>query len=381
MNVDVKPDLYRWACDRAGKSHDDLAERFPKLHEWISGASQPTFKQLEKFAKATHTPLGYFFLTVPPVEVVPIPDCRTIRSVAVGRPSADMLDTIYACQARQAWYREHLQADGEKPLQFVGSATTGSDITATAAAIRRVLGIDLEERKTFRSKSDTLRNFIDAVERAGILVQVNGVVGSNNTRKLDPQEFRGFALVDDLAPLIFINGSDSKAAQIFTLAHEIAHVWLGESALTDASPATTHVGSIEQWCNLVAAETLVPAASLRQEFRNGADIQAEISRLAALYKVSNLVMIRRACDIGAINRDLMKEFYAQEVQRLRDVPKAEGSGGDFYATTSVRVGKRFARALISSTLAGGTLYRDALKMLGVSKVETLTKLGRELGVG
>ena len=232
--VEVKPALLRWARERAGLSVDALAARFPKAGAWERGEARPTLKQLERFAKATFTPIGFLFLEEPPVERVPIPDFRTVAGPAPVRPSADLLDTVYLCQQRQAWYRDFVRSEGAPPLAFVGSARITADIVSTAADVRRVLGVDLGQRRRLATWTDALRLFLRQADEAGVLTMVSGVVGINNRRPLDPDEFRGFTLADPAAPLVFVNGADTRAAQMFTLAHELAHVWLGRSGVSDA---------------------------------------------------------------------------------------------------------------------------------------------------
>lgn len=378
VRVDVKPEMLRWAWERAGYDLHDLAGRIPQLSSWYQGEKRPTLKQLEDFAKVTRAPVGYLFLAEPPVERIPIPDLRTIGGGRIDRPSPDLLDTLYLCQRRQEWYRDHARMNGEAPLSFVRSVTTGSAVDSVAGDLRQALGFDLDERRRAPTWTDALRSFIEQADSLGVLVMVSGIVGNNTHRKLDPEEFRGFALVDDLAPLVFINGADTKAAQMFTLAHELAHVWLGESALSDASPISAPSQSVEAWCNKVAAELLVPLAALREHYRPEADLREELDRLARVFKVSTLVLLRRIHDAGGLSRDLFETAYAQELSRLRTIPR--GGGGDFYLTQSARVGRRFARALVASTLEGQTLHRDAFRLLGISKLATFRDLGYALGV-
>jgi Zn-dependent peptidase ImmA (M78 family) len=361
---------------------DELLGRFPKLGEWEAGTARPTLNQLEDFARAVHVPVGYLFLSDPPEEPLPIPDFRTHEGRAVHRPSPNLLDMIYACQERQSWYREFSLAGRAPEVSFVHSATLDQRPETVASDMASRLGFDLAARAACRTWEEALRLFIKQAEKIGVLVMVSGVVLSNTHRSLDPQEFRGFALVDRRAPLIFINGSDSKSAQMFTLAHELAHLWLGESALSDASGAPLNGYRREEvWCNAVAAELLVPLASIRAAVQPNEPLETTVSRLARQFKVSSLVILRRLLDAGVLTRAAFDQAWAAERERHRAIAdNGTGSGGDFYRTTLSRVSKRFARALVESTLEGQTLYRDAFRMLGVAKTETFNQIGREVGV-
>src|SRR5208283_2749076 len=374
--VEVKPELLVWARKRARLSVKALARRFPNIETWESGSVKPTLSQLENFSKATFTPIGFLFLPEPPIEDVPIPDFRTVRNAYVGQPSPDLLDAIYICQQRQEWYHDFARSGGNKQIAFVGSASVTDDVVTTAATIRQALGFDIEERRRLPTWTDALRRFIEQADAAGILVMCSGVVLNNNRRHLDPDEFRGFALMDNYAPLVFINGADTKAAQMFTLAHELAHIWIGQSAVSDAQAAQLPDNSVERWCNQVAAELLVPVAMIRSEYDQGRELHEEVERLARRFKVSTLVILRRTYDIGALSREELRVAYEEELRRLREIPRK--SGGNFYLTQAARVGKRFATALVVSTLEGNTLYRDAFRMLGSWKLETFKELGRSL---
>lgn len=318
IRVDVAPALLRWAVRRARWDEATIRRRAPKFDAWIDGTDRPTLKQIEQFAKRTHTPFGLLFLPEPPVEDLPIPDMRTMRDAGVRQPSADLLETIYLCQRRQDWYRNEALDSGATPLDFVGSATLSTPVEEAATRIRSSLRLD---ERSVTSRSAAMTDLIERAESMGVLVMVNGIVGADTHRKLDPEEFRGFALADDVAPLIFVNGADALAAQVFTLVHELAHLWLGHSALSDATADTRGDRAEEHWCNQVAAEVLVPLSSLRAEW-DGTYGEDELDRLSS----------------------------------------------------------RFTRAVVVSTLAGRTTYRDAYRLLGTAKHSTLEKIVERAGL-
>lgn len=379
--VAISPDMLQWARERAGMEPEALLSRFAKYEEWEAGETQPTLKQLENFAKAVHVPMGYLFLPEPPHESLPIPDFRTLDNRQVTRPSPNLLDMLYNCQERQAWYKEFAQITRQKPLEFIGSVNRSMKVEDVANQIRHTLKFDIEERSQCRTWEDALRLFIQQAEEVGILVMVSGVVLSNNNRKLDTQEFRGFALSDSLAPLVFINGSDSKSGQMFTLAHELAHLWLNSSGVSNASAAPLNGFSKEEvWCNAVAAELLVPLKTLKPFLQDDEALDKAVARLSKHFKVSTLVILRRLLDAKWLSRDEFDQAWQQERARLREIAERSGSGGDFYRTTISRVSRRFTQAIVTSTLEGQTLYRDAFRMLGVSKTQTFNNLGREVGV-
>ncbi|MBC6437831.1 MAG: ImmA/IrrE family metallo-endopeptidase [Rhodobacteraceae bacterium] len=377
----VTPECLRRAVERSGRSRADLLAKFPKLPEWERGASQPTLRQAQAFARAVYVPVGALFLSRPMDAPLPIPDFRTLPSRSVTGPSPNLLEAIYTCQERQNWYRDFARATGQPERAFIGGATPATPPAAAAADIGRTLGFTAPPFRGCAIWADALRMFIRHAEQAGVLVMVSGIVRSNTRRRLDVDEFRGFALADPLAPLIFINGADTKAAQMFTLAHELAHLWLGATALSNPN-AAPEPGRQEMWCNAVAADLLVPMGAFRESLNGDEPRVDALERLARLFKVSALVILRRLLDAGRIDHARFDHEWNAEIKRGRDRAGQvrQSGGGDFHRTTLSRVGRRFARALITSTLEGQTLYRDAFQMLGISKTETLNKLGHAAGV-
>ena len=379
-SVDVAPSMLQWALERADLNTE--TKRYARFEKYASGEKAPTFSQLEEFASATHVPFGYLFLPEPPREEVPIPDYRTVGDAGVSEPSANLLDVIHEAQMRQEWYRDYARSQDADPIEFFGSASLDDSPLEVANEIRAALDFNMERRARFSSWEESLRYLIDAVEDIGVLVMVSSVVGNNTHRSLSVEEFRGFTLGDPFASVIFVNGADSKSAQMFTLMHELAHVWLGESGVSDEDAKSPSKLRNERWANSVAAEILIPISALRSEFR-GTMNSAEVSRLAKRFKASTLVVIRRIRDARLVDWDTYISHYRAEEARLKEVAakkKKQGSGGDYYNTHPLQVGQEFSRAVIVDAYEGRTLYRDAFRLLGTVKASTFDGLARKLGV-
>lgn len=386
MKITLKPDVLKWARIRAGLDREALAKKVlgklgksETVAEWeTSGVIN--FRQAEILAEKTYTPFGYLFLHEPPKEELPIKDFRTVGTAEHNRPSAALMDVIFECQRRQAWYREYLLEQGADPLAFVGSTSIRNPVESTASDIRKTIRVGGLVSTSIVSWRENLSAHFDAAEEAGILVMRNGVVGNNGTRKLSINEFRGFALSDPYAPLVFVNARDAKAAQLFTLVHEIAHIWLGESALSNTEKTYAEGAQIERYCNAVAAEVLVPNADFRERWNARSGPFQEISRLAAKYKVSTLVAARRARDLDLISNSDFGNFYERELARYfasepKPKPSDEGSG-NFHNTLRARASSAFCNALIASTLSGDTTYSQAFSLLGVKSTSSFRSFAR-----
>jgi Zn-dependent peptidase ImmA (M78 family) len=362
--VSVKPALLRWAITRSQLPLDNLTTAFPKLDQWLKGDKDPTYKQLELFAHKTMTPLGYFFLDAPPEEHLGIPDFRTVGDTPISRPSPNLLETIQVMKRRQAWMRDYLTEAGQQPLDFVGSGVQTRNVVSLAVRIREKLGLDPDWAEMHGTWEDALRTFRSAAERIGVLVASSAVVGLNTHRPLNPQEFRGFVLCDEFAPLVFVNGADSKSARMFTLAHELAHLWLGKDGLFNLIKMMPHHDETERFCNQVAAELLVPRHKLEERWQEASASGRPFQTIGRWFKVSPVVAARRALDLNLISKNDFFAFYEAdrrewERRKAAEKQKKATGGPNFYDVQDTRLGKQFAYAVVSAAREGRLLYRDA----------------------
>jgi Zn-dependent peptidase ImmA (M78 family) len=367
--IPVKPELIHWAIDRSGISSAQLAEKFPKLEEWKSGDKQPTIKQLESFARATMTPFGSLFLSAPPTEVLPLPDFRTKDEQPLRRFSPNLLETIRSAQQRQAWMRESLVEEGAEPLDFVGSVERMSNVKTLAQKIRQKLELDPTWAEDLSSWEAALQTLRKATERIGIIVFSSSIVGLNNHRPLDPEEFRGFVLCDEFAPVVFLNDADTKSARIFSLAHELVHVWMGIDGVFNLENMLPSSENVERFCNEVAAEFLIPEHKLRDRWHEASISESPFHLIASWFKVSPVVAARRALDLELITKDQFFLFYEADKAdwqlRLREDRAKKKAGGNFYATQSLRLGRRFSAAIIRAVREGRVTYQEAYRLTGM----------------
>lgn len=365
----INPAMLSWSRQRAGLSEVQVAKgltvKLERVEAWEGGQSLPTFNQAQKWAAIVHVPFGFLFLKAPPQERLPLPDLRTVGGVFPGKPSVNLMDTVRDVLRKQDWYLEYLQDHEFSPLSFVGRFNSRSSINDVVADIRRVLGVtDAFARMGY---DDYVRALVSGAEEAGILVMRSGVALGNTHRKLDVSEFRGFAISNAMAPVVFINSADAPTARLFTLMHELAHIWIGSSGVSDGNSHSAR--EEEAFCNAVAGEFLAPELVFRVHWDSDVHWEENLAPLAGRFRVSTMVIARRACDLGYISSDQYGAYYRRILQEYRD---KDGSGGDFYRTAAIRNSSRLSKAVLAEAQSGRILLRDAGKLLGVQPAKLKT---------
>ena len=363
--ITLQPDVLRWARERAGFDPAELAGKLQvkpeRVQEW-ERSGEITMAQVRKLAQRTYTPEGYLFLDAPPVDSMPIADFRTVGDRPLARPSPNLLDTIYQMQRRQDWMREELLIEEADPLEFVGAFSGSTDFEDVADGIREALTLEPGWASRNPTWDSALRFLRNRIEEAGVLIFINGVVGNNTHRRLDPDEFRGFALIDEYAPLIFINNADFTSAQMFTIAHELAHIFVGAEGVSNFDALLPPDHATENICNSIAAEFLVPHADLAELWQTIGDDAEPYRRIARQFKVSVIVAARRMFDLGLIDRETYFEFYDKYLADERRQKESRAGGGDFWNNQNVRLGRRFGAAVARAVKEGRLLHREAYRL-------------------
>ena len=352
----VSPAILRWAIQRAGYNEEKAVEVFPKLGEWLSGEKQPTISQLQRFASKFFVPFGYLFLQQPPTEAIPFP---MFRGEAGQNSHFDLnvYDTVMNVQSRQDWLEDYLNENEIDVCEIVGSIQLNTPISEAVSLLRKTLRLEPCWAFGYQKIEEALNALTQKLEDAGIFLAFNGVVGNNTHRALKVSECRGFALVNQTAPYIFVNSADSKSAQMFTIIHETAHIILGISAGHAGDELFSH-DTVESYCDRVAAEFLVPADVLKDIWTG------DTKRASQKFKVSEIVVARRAHDLRLMSDTEYRAFWLEYSKRPIN-KKKNGGGGSFYLTSVKRVGKLFAIHVRNAVNNRQLSYTDAYRLTGL----------------
>lgn len=375
----INHNILSWARNKAELSTAVLAQKIKvaesKIQEWETGKIKPTFNQAQSFAKFTQIPFGYLYLENPPQDYeLPLPDLRTLNGEDKKNMSANLRQVVSLMMTRQEWYRDYAKDNYFDELEFAGKYTI--DTPASVIVNDMKAALNFTEKRDRGDWETYYRNLCKAFEKIGILVMRESANG-HHTRPLSVDEFRGFALFDKVAPLIFINHADAPNARLFTLIHEAAHIWIGASGLSDLSPKAAR--KEEVLCNQVAAEFLVPMQEFNEQWQDDTTSESQIPTLAAYFVVSKWVIVRRASTLNKITsgqyrayiQDLKEDFVEQ---RLHSKQQGKSPMINPYVLKKSNIGSRFASAIIRETRAGNMLHRDAGHLLGIKpgKLETFS---------
>jgi len=359
----ITPKVLKWARESARMPLETAASKVSvspeKLTEWEEGINQPTIKQAETLAKAYKRPFALFFLPDIPRDFMPLQDFRRKNAKELGTASVFILREI---RQKQAWIRDLYADNEEKALSFVGRFTLKSDPETVADDMLKTLDIDPASYKT----DNPIKEWIDKAETKGIFISRTSFI---HTRlKLDSEELQGFTIADKLAPFVFINSDDWNAPQLFTLVHELAHIWIAESGISnEIEPDLKHkdkLHPVELFCNQVAANALLPVALMKTVNPSVFNSSAEVFRWAKKPGVSSFAFLYRALSLDIIPLDKYRKlkkdadldfqaFLAREAEKkAKQKEKKKPGGPDYFLLLVNKNSPMFTRVVMDAYRGG-----------------------------
>lgn len=390
----ITPAVMRWARITAKYSIEEAAAKLGRLENeliaWEDGADEPTVVQARNAAKLYRRSFAVLFLPEPPADFSVIPDYRKLPLTGIRAYSRELTFLLRETHERLAWAGEFLTAEEHAPLDFVGSATIKDAPGNVAEAIRQRLGVGTDDTARCADTESALRMWIAKAEDAGVFVFRTGTVES--------AEACGFVLSDTLSPFIYLNSNDAKARQLFTLAHELVHLWVNQSAVSNMAHSghapNRQIEQTETFCNKVAALLLLDPARLtieRAKLPPDMNVVEAADRLAKKFKVSGEVVARQLLDKGEIrdeDYEQVRVHYISLWRQHREREKAERerlkqegrpSPPLFYQLKPVQCGYSFMRTVLTAYSSGSATATDVQALLGVS-VKTIPKFSEIVGL-
>lgn len=306
----ITPNVLKWARESARMTEVTAAAKVSvtekKLKEWEAGTSQPTIRQAQTLAKAYKRPFALFFLPEIPRDFQPLQDFRKSGSKELTTSSIFIIREI---QQKQVWISDLYSENQEDKLPFVGRFSVNDNPQKVAQDILATLKISPASYKT----DNPIKEWIDAAETRGIFVSRTSFIHSR--LKLDSEELQGFAIADPYAPFVFVNSKDWNAPQLFTLVHELAHVWIAETGISnDVEPDVKNKNKlhpIELFCNEVAANALMPREIVLSFGSPSFQTSKGVFKVAKQLGVSSFALLVRALNLQIISISAYKKLKEQ----------------------------------------------------------------------
>ena len=388
--ANINPEILAWAREEAGLSLSDAADQGKvsalkdktaeqRLVEWEQGAEKPTQNQLSNIAKAYYRPILTFYLPVPPAPDAEVADFRTIADEEMGKLPPKLRALVSKMIARQQEILELFKSDDDedeapKSIPFIGRFNVERDVGAVAKDIEDELNLPLGERRQLNDNDALLKLIRLRAEERGVFVLAQGDLGSYHT-DIDPTVFRGFALADPIVPFVVLNDNDAKPAQTFTLIHELAHLWIGETGISNFDPfnGRGHSTEDEKFCNSVSAEFLMPRAEIAEiwNMRRALPLAEAIREVAREFGVSRAAAGIRLWSFGEIEDNAWWQLFEgykrewAEAKRRREEAR-DGPAPIYYPAKKSQLGGLLISTVLNALDAGQVTYTRASRILGVS---------------
>lgn len=373
----VNPKMLKWARKSARLRTDEAAKKIgvseDSVRAWESDELKPTINQARTASKVYGRPLAAFYLSDIPKDYAIIKDFRRISDQKIAEEYPyKLIMLIRDMQDRQAWVKDILKELAENRLGFVKSAALSTPPTQLSEEIRKKLKITVDDQLNWKDMNSALNTWIHKVENNRMFVSQTSKQGT-----IDVSDARGFALVDSFAPFIFLNAKDSLGGRIFTLAHELVHIWLGESGVTGESffgIANSHEEKIETYCNKVAGLVVFPDNVFSQHFKginHEKDALNKINSISKKLFISRAVVARRLLDKSIISKSKYQELHNKYIKDWKD--NQPGGGGNYYTNQSRAISKSFIRIVVNAYDRGRITGSEASGLVQ-TKLNNFSKL-------
>jgi Zn-dependent peptidase ImmA (M78 family)/transcriptional regulator with XRE-family HTH domain len=359
----ITPIVFKWARESARMAAETAALKVnvptERLLEWEAGKSQPTIKQAQTLAKAYKRPFALFFLPDIPRDFQPLQDFRRSDSKSLSTGSVFIIREI---QQKQAWISQTNRENSEPKFPFVGRFTMKDNPAEAAQDILNTLAISPGQYPG----GNAVKEWIDKAEAKGIFISRTSFINSHLT--LDSDELQGFAIADPYAPFVFVNSEDWNAPQLFTLVHELAHIWIAATGISaDIEPnfqKADRLHPVELFCNEIAANALIPSRSLTSLGSNIYQSASQVFNVARTFGVSSFALLVRALNLNLISIDQYKalkkaadaEFKVflikEEEKKARQKLSA---GGPSYYLLQIQKNSRLFTQTVLDAFRGGSL--------------------------